>query len=391
MNVGILFYFKYFNFYMDSFNAFFSSFGWNPTVFTRVVLPLGVSFVIFQKMTYCLDIAKGKSSVADNYFQLVEYLLIFPKIISGPIVKYNEFADQIKQRALTKEMFLEGFKRFAIGLFKKVWIADIIAQTVDTVFKAHSLGQVPFDYAWIGAIAYTFQIFFDFSAYSDMAIGMLSMMGFSIHENFNKPYTALSLTDFWKRWHISLTSWFREYLYFPLGDNRKGTFRTYLNLWIVFLVSGFWHGAAWNFVFWGAYHGSILCIERAFLLKRTQNINHFIRWAITFFTVMIGWVFFRVESIELGFSYIANMFDFSSYYTHVNPEYILNIDLRGWFVFVLATLICFLPLFKKLYGWLEVKMANHQGLYYIGVLALFAVSALKIITGAMSPFIYFRF
>lgn len=391
MNIGILLYFKYFNFFMDNFNIVFASLGLNSVVFTRVLLPLGVSFVVFQKMTYCLDIAKGTSKPAENFFYVVEYLLIFPQIIAGPIVKYNEIADQIKARTITKEMFLYGFKRLGIGLFKKVWIADIIACVADTVFGAFSLGGIPFDYAWIGIIAYSFQIFFDFSAYSDMAIGMLSMMGFRINENFNMPYTALNITDFWKRWHISMTSWFREYLYFPLGGNRKGTARTYINQWIVFLVSGFWHGAAWNFVFWGAYHGSLLCAERAFFLKRTEHINRFVRAAVTFFLVMLGWVFFRADSIGMAFSYIGSMFDFSNYYTHVNPAFILTIDPRTWVIFALAALICFIPLFKKVYQWLQAQAAAHPVLRDTGVMALFAVSALKVITGSISPFIYFRF
>jgi alginate O-acetyltransferase complex protein AlgI len=391
MNIGILLYFKYFNFFMDNFNLIFESIGWNPLVFTRVLLPLGVSFVVFQKMTYCLDIARGTTKPAENFFQLVEYLLIFPQIIAGPIVKYNEIADQIKERTITKEMFQEGFQRFAIGLFKKVWIADIVARIADTVFGAFSLGSIPFDYAWVGILAYSFQIYFDFSAYSDMAIGMLSMMGFRIQENFNMPYTALSVTDFWKRWHISMTSWFREYLYFPLGGNRKGTVRTYINQWIVFLVSGFWHGASWNFVFWGAYHGSLLCAERAFFLKRTQHINRLIRVVLTFFLVMIGWVFFRADSIGMGFAYIGSMFNFSNYNVHVNPAFILVVDLRTWLTLVLAALICFVPLLKKPYQWLKTQIAAHTVLRDAGVLTLFLISALKVITGSNSPFIYFRF
>jgi len=391
MNIGILLYFKYFNFFADNFNIVFESIGWNSVVFTRVLLPLGVSFVVFQKMTYCLDIAKGTTKPAENFFHLVEYLLIFPQIIAGPIVKYNEIADQIKERTITKEMFQDGFQRFAIGLFKKVWIADVIAHIADTVFGAFSSGGIPFDYAWVGIFAYTFQIYFDFSAYSDMAIGMLSMMGFRIPENFNKPYTSLSITDFWKRWHISMTSWFREYLYFPLGGNRKGTVRTYINQWIVFLISGFWHGASWNFVFWGAYHGSLLCAERAFFLKRTQNVSRLIRVAVTFFLVMIGWVFFRADTIEMGFAYIGSMFNFSNYNVHVNPAFILIIDPRTWTILVLAALICFVPLSKKTFQWLQNQVASHPILRDSGVLVLFLVSALKVITGSNSPFIYFRF
>jgi len=391
MNVGILLYFKYFNFFMGNINVLFGSIGWNPVVFTSVLLPLGVSFTIFEKMTYCLDISKGTTKPAENFFYVLQFLLIFPKIIAGPIIKYNEISDQIKERTVSKEFFLYGLKRFCIGLFKKVWIADVIARVADTVFGASSVGPIPFDYAWIGIIAYTFQIYLDFSAYSDMAIGMLSMMGFSIQENFNMPYTALSITDFWKRWHISMTSWFRRYLYFSLGGNQKGTVRMYINLWIVFLVSGFWHGASWNFVFWGAYHGFLLCAERVFFLKRTQNINRFIRVAVTFLLVMLGWVFFRAESISMGFSYIGSMFDFRNYYVHVNPEYILNIDPRTWAVFALAALMCFMPLFKKACSWLQIKVTDYPVLRDIGIIALFAFSALKIITGTISPFIYFRF
>ena len=391
MNLGILFYFKYFNFFVENINALFIKLGGNPRIFTTVLLPLGISFVVFQKMTYCLDIAKGTSAPAKSYFYLVEYLLLFPQIIAGPIVKYSEISEQIKWRSFSRDMFLNGFRRFSIGLFKKVWIADVVARTADAVFNAQSYGTVPIDYAWMGLIAYTFQIFFDFSAYSDMAIGMLSIMGFQIPENFNHPYASLSISEFWKRWHISMTSWFREYLYFPLGGNRVGKFRTYLNQWIVFLTSGFWHGAAWNFLFWGAYHGTLLCVERAFLLKRSQKLPRFIRWGVTFFLIMIGWVFFRADSIHLAFSYIGNLFNFSSWYTHINPSFILTIDRREWFVFALACIISFLPLLKRTCSWLTAQASTHPQLYSAGVLGLFILSALKVITGANSPFIYFRF
>lgn len=391
INIGILAYFKYLNFFIDNINLIFAQLGWNPILFTRIALPLGVSFVVFQKMTYCLDIAKGISQPTNNFFYLLEYLLIFPQIVAGPIVKYNEISDQIQQRNITRDSFSNGFNRFAIGLFKKVWIADVVARIADSVFEAHALGGVPLDYAWLGIIAYTFQIYFDFSAYSDMAIGMLAMMGFHIQENFNKPYTALSVTDFWKRWRISMTSWFREYLYFPLGGNRKGPVRTYINQWIVFLVSGFWHGASWNFIFWGGYHGTLLCAERSFLLKRIQRIPRWIRWGVTLFVVMIGWIFFRVENIKLAVNYIGALFDFNNYFTHVNPSYILVIDAREWFILGLAAAISFLPLFSGLYGRLTRKARQHPTWVATGSLLLFALAALKVITGSISPFIYFRF
>lgn len=288
-------------------------------------------------------------------------------------------------RLVEKEDFLYGFRRFSVGLFKKVWIADILAQTADTVFLAQTAELVPIDCAWIGAIAYTFQIFFDLSAYSDMAIGMLAIMGFHVGENSNQPYTALSVTDFWKRWHISMTSWFREYLYIPLGGNRKGTARTYLNLWIVFLLSGFWHGAALNFIFWGAYHGFLLCIERGGLLKRMEKVPGIIRVMGTFLLVMIRWIFFRVDTIGQGFSYLANLFNPVSYYTHLSSKYILTIEPRECFIFALAAVICFLPVWKGAYGWIERKARSLPTLCHIGILILFFWAAMKVITGAISP------
>jgi alginate O-acetyltransferase complex protein AlgI len=390
MNVGILLYFKYFNFFMDNINAVMKMAGVSPFVFTRILLPIGVSFVIFQKMTYCLDIAKGTEKPAENFFYLLEYLLIFPQIIAGPIVKYNELAEQIKHRELNWEMFLYGFKRFGWGLFKKVWIADILAKYADVVFGTSGGGTI--DYAWIGIIMYTFQIYFDFSAYSDMALGMLSMMGFRINENFNKPYISTSVTEFWKRWHISMTSWFREYIYFPLGGNRKGKVRTYVNQWVVFLASGFWHGASWNFIFWGGYHGTILCLERFFLLKVYQKVHKFISWAATMLLVMFGWVFFRTDGLRAGFKYISIMLNPGSYYTHVNPADILVIDSRGWFIFALAALICFIPFFLPgIYGRMQVIVATSPKVAAIAALCLFSLATLKVITGSISPFIYFRF
>jgi alginate O-acetyltransferase complex protein AlgI len=265
MNLGILLYFKYGNFFLDNVNGIFKSMGLDPFVFTRIILPVGISFIIFQKVTYCLDIAKGICKPARNFFVLLTYILLFPHVIAGPIIKFGEIVNQIEHREHTWEKIFFGFQRFSVGLFKKVWLADVLAKYADMAFRATTL---PFDAAWIGIFAYTFQIFFDFSAYSDMAIGLLAIMGFRINENFNKPYISASITEFWKRWHISLTSWMREYIYFPLGGNQKGKVRTYINLWIVFLISGFWHGASWNYVFWGAYHGGIICAERAFPSKK---------------------------------------------------------------------------------------------------------------------------
>lgn len=387
MNLGILIYFKYSNFFLDNMNSIFMSMGLNPFVFTRVILPVGISFVIFQKLTYCLDIAKGICKPAKNFFVLLAYILLFPHVIAGPIIKFGELVDQIEHREHTWEKFYWGFQRFVIGLFKKVWIADVLARYADMAFGAKTL---PFDTAWIGAFAYTFQIFFDFSAYSDMAIGLLAIMGFKISENFNKPYISASITEFWKRWHISLTSWMREYIYFPLGGNRVGKVRTYINLWIVFLISGFWHGASWNYVLWGAYHGGIICAERAYPTEKNKA-PFVLKWAGTLLIIIVGWVFFRATDISHAFAYLRDMFNFANYYKVINPQDVMVIDARGVFTFIIAAVMCFIPMFTRPYAMVTDFFKHRQRLISIMVFMLFCFSLLKIITAQFSPFIYFMF
>jgi alginate O-acetyltransferase complex protein AlgI len=322
-----------------------------------------------------------------KYWQFLEYLFIFPQIIAGPIVKYNDLALQITQRKFSHTDFIAGFKRFAIGIFKKVWIADVLAKYADLAFNGPS-NVIPIHYTWLGLLCYAFQIYFDFSSYSDMAIGLLKIMGFNIPENFNFPYISKSISEFWKRWHISLTSWMREYLYIPLGGNRKGVLRTYANQWIVFLISGLWHGANWNFVFWGIYHGSLLCIEKA-ALKHLKKIPGLIRMAFTFFLVCIGWVFFRADGFAAGSDYLKQMFNISSVKIHTPPGRIMVIDNRGIIIFIIACIICFVPVFDKKY--LNSRGLVHPKLKLVFCFLLFLLSALKIGTASISPFIYFRF
>lgn len=389
MNFGILIYFKYFNFFSENFNLFLSLLGLNTLHFNKVILPIGISFVIFQKVTYCIDVYRDEVKPADNFFHLIEYILLFPQIIAGPIIKYHEIALQIINRKISWNSFIYGFNRFALGIFKKVWIADNLANLADNVFSI--TGNIPTDYAWIGAITYTFQIFFDFAAYSDMAIGMLSMMGFTIHENFNNPYISTSLTEFWKRWHISLTTWFREYLYYPLGGNRKGKRRTYFNYWIVFIISGFWHGASWNFIFWGAYHGTLVCIEKKYILNKNIRIPRIISFLITQLIIIIGWVFFRADNITDAFSYILAMFNFQSNSFYIDPFIIMNIDYRHKTIILIAFLVSFFPLFTKTYKIIKEYVLSNRLFVNIYCLFLFVLSIIKIITSDFSPFIYFRF
>jgi alginate O-acetyltransferase complex protein AlgI len=390
INAGILLYFKYANFFVDNINALFAVLHLDKVIFTKVILPIGISFVIFQKMTYCLDIAKGMAKPAEFFFRYVEYLFLFPALIAGPILRYNLLAPQFDNKKISFDNVEEGFKRFSVGLAKKVLIADTVAKYADIVFNGPA-GLIPVQYTWIGLACYTLQIYFDFSAYSDMAIGMLKIMGFTIPENFNRPYISKSITEFWKRWHISLTSWMREYLYIPLGGNRKGTTRMYFNLWVVFLISGFWHGASWNFVVWGIFHGSLLCLERLYILKQMERLPNLIRLGITLFLVMIGWVFFRTDNIGHSFGFLRQMFNFSSISIHTPPERILLFDNWGIFIIFFASVLCILPFFEKINNALLKFKARHPQLNLILCFLLFFLATMKVGTASFSPFIYFRF
>src|SRR3984957_349801 len=270
VNLGLLFYFKYSNFFIDNVNRFlYHTIGHGHINWVKLILPLGISFYTFETITYVVDVYRKVHKPLDKFWDYLLYILLFPKLIAGPIIRYHEIADQINDRSAndTIDDKLTGFYRFIIGLSKKVLIANQLGLQADIIFSSnyHTLNS---GIAWIGALAYTFQIYFDFSGYSDMALGLGRMMGFKFPENFNNPYISQSITEFWRRWHISLGNWMRNYLYIPLGGNRvKSSSRLYFNLWIVFIASGLWHGASWNFVIWGAWHGTFLVMERIFLNK----------------------------------------------------------------------------------------------------------------------------
>ena len=249
-DLSFLFYFKYFNFVMDNINAAFNA---NLT-FIDVVMPIGISFYTFQALSYVVDVYRGEVQVQKDIYKLALYICLFPQLIAGPIVKYHDVAEQISDREVTFDKVAYGVKRFIIGLSKKMLIANTLGAVADKIFT-QPVEQFDAFTAWIGAIAYSFQLFYDFSGYSDMAIGLGSIFGFKFLENFNYPYISKSITEFWRRWHISLSTWFKEYLYIPLGGNRVSKARNYFNLFVVFLATGFWHGAAWNFIFWGLWHG----------------------------------------------------------------------------------------------------------------------------------------
>lgn len=303
-NLSLLGFFKYFNFFADSINEIALLFGAGAPLFERtlnVVLPLGISFYTFQSMSYSIDCYRGEAKAIRKFVDFSCYVSLFPQLVAGPIIRFQEVADQIITRTHTPEKFARGVAFFALGMTKKIWLANPAGNIADLVFNA---GAVSTADAWYGTLAYAFQIYFDFSAYTDMAIGLGLMIGFVFPKNFDSPYHAASITEFWRRWHISLSTWLREYLYIPLGGNRRGVHRTYINLALVMLIGGLWHGAAWTFVVWGGIHGLFLALERAFKPQLPRLLGK----AVTFFIVCIAWVFFRANTVRDAFRMIATLF-----------------------------------------------------------------------------------
>ncbi len=391
INVGLLLYFKYANFFVENVDYMLQSMGFENLQWTQVALPIGISFYTFQTLTYSIDVFRGVHKPLKNPFQYLVYIMLFPQMIAGPIVRFNQIADQIedRQHLETLDNKLLGFFRFGIGLAKKVLIANVMGAEADQAF-ALAEGELTTSAAWIGIIAYTFQIYYDFSGYSDMAIGLGRIMGFKFPENFNNPYTSQSITEFWRRWHITLGSWMRDYLYIPLGGSRVSTRRMYFNLWFVFLVSGLWHGAAWNFVIWGAFHGFFLILDRLFLLKFSEKIGKYPSIILTFFITIIGWVLFRAESMNQAFYFIEAMFNFNGLQLKAyGPQF--------WTMMVFAFLFAFFTL-SKLGLRIEQKVFfaekyNIKGYLFFCFIFFFLMilSVSSITSSGFNPFIYFRF
>src|SRR5271166_2276274 len=288
LNLALLVHFKYTHFLLDNLNVAFDGFGVAQIANPTIALPVGVSFVVFEKITYLVDIHRRISQPARNLFRYLIYVFFFPKLLAGPIIKYHEIEAQlIRLPNANFDDFSAGLLRFMLGVVKKTLIADTLARGADVIFASAPDG-IGFTQAWLGVIFFTFQIYFDFSGYSDMAIGLARMFGFRLFENFNMPYISCSMTEFWRRWRISLSTWIREYLYIPLGGNRAGPGRRYLNLWLCFLASGLWHGAAWTYVVWGAYNGLFLVLDKLFLLRVLDRMPRLLANAITFMIVVVG-------------------------------------------------------------------------------------------------------
>ncbi len=390
LNIGMLLYFKYANFFVENFNLLLESMGSKPAEWTKVALPIGISFFSFQKMTYAVDVYRKVHTPLKRMSDFALYILMFPQLIAGPIVRFNEVADQLEDRRDNENVDnrLTGFFRFALGLGKKVLIANVLGEYADTVF-AQSPDGMSTATAWMGVLAYAFQIYYDFSGYSDMAIGLGRMIGFDFLENFNNPYISQNISEFWRRWHISLGRWMRDYLYIPLGGKKVSGARLYFNLWFVFLISGFWHGAAWNFVVWGAFHGFFLIADRLFLLKFFKAIGKYPSIFITFIITLVGWVLFRSETMAYAWDYIARMFSFT-------PGPAVYISQKVWIILIPAALFAVWAAFGKIENWQMKLYAKKQKVSVLIWMTLasvvfFVVSLAAITSSGFNPFIYFRF
>jgi alginate O-acetyltransferase complex protein AlgI len=386
-NVAILVLYKYADFLTENLNLALAPFGHHRIPLLHLALPIGVSFIVFEKITYLVDIYRATSQPCKSFLDYCLFVLFFPKLLAGPILKYHEMKDQIaKPPTIEWSDFGTGFVRFARGLGRKLLIADPLGMFVNQVFAAHPTSLTA-GYAWLGVGCFTLQIYFDFAGYSDMAIGLARMLGFRLKENFNAPYAAQSVTEFWRRWHISLTTWIRDYLYTPLGGNRCGNARTYLNLWICFLASGLWHGANWNFVLWGAYHGLFLTLDRLFLRDVLQRCGATISTAVTLFIIMIGWAIFRSENPTHLLPFLSTSLGMS----HASAA--LEIPAEVPFTLVLGAFISLLPatpLYPRLIRAYEVR-GWLRALTMAGLVVVYVLALARAVAVPFQPFIYFRF
>jgi alginate O-acetyltransferase complex protein AlgI len=386
-NLSILVVYKYADFLADNFNAVLTPFAAGRIPLLHLALPIGVSFVVFEKITYLVDTYRGISRPAASFSDYCLFVLFFPKLLAGPILKYHEMKDQIASPpAIQWSDAATGFLRFARGMGRKLLIADPLGAFVNQTFMADPAG-LSAGQAWLGLASFTLQIYFDFAGYSDMAIGLARLLGFRLIENFNAPYIAQSITEFWRRWHISLTTWIRDYLYMPLGGNRCGTTRTYINLWICFLASGLWHGASWNFVLWGAYNGLFLTLDRLFLRAALARCGAVIATAVTLLIVMIGWAIFRSDSLGHLQPFMAALFGMSHPAKAADiPAEVPFTLLIGAFISLLPATPLYPPLVRAYQGqnWL-------RGVTAALLLIVYVLAIARAVAVPFQPFIYFRF
>ncbi|MGN1269728.1 MAG: MBOAT family O-acyltransferase [Clostridia bacterium] len=380
VSIGLLVYFKYFNFIMENINLWLA----NKIDFIYVALPIGISFYTFQMISYLVDVYRGQAKVQKNILKLAMYVSLFPQLIAGPIVRYTTIEQQLENREYSIKKFALGVRRFIIGLGKKVLIANVLGNLSATFLASNDLSVL---YYWLYAIAIMLQIYFDFSGYSDMAIGLGKMFGFEFLENFNYPYIATSITDFWRRWHISLSSWFRDYIYIPLGGNRVSTLKWIRNILVVWLLTGLWHGAAWNFIIWGLYFGILLILEKLILGKILQKLPKFVGRIYTLLIVMISFIIFNGEGTKQILQNIGGL-------VGIGGIPLLSVEsiyyFKSYFIAILVGIIGATPILKNI--------ANNKKIYKIinvlepiFLLVIFLVSTSYIVDGSFNPFLYFRF
>ncbi len=379
-NIGVLGFFKYANLFISTF-AGITGLGLRPL---NLPLPVGISFYTFQIMSYIIDLYNGNIKAQKKLFVFALYVSLFPQLIAGPIVKYKDIEDQLMNRKENWGSYSKGMNRFIIGLSKKLILANTLGSIYASV-QAAGTDNMSVLTAWIGIICYTLQIYFDFSGYSDMAIGLGGVFGFEFCENFNYPYIAVSITDFWRRWHMSLSSWFRDYVYIPLGGNRCKVPRVIFNLMVVWLLTGFWHGAAWNFVLWGIYYGILLILEKYILDNLVKRIPKILRWLVTMICVMVGWVLFSAPSIGEAFRYIGVMFGRASAFADSTGSFLLTTN----FALLLIGFACALPAYSFLIGLLSPKKRSRVILALTPL--LFVLCIVFMISETYNPFLYFRF
>ena len=394
-NLGLLVFFKYFNFILENLNIFLSTIGLSYKFpHSPVHLPIGISFFTFQAVSYVIDVYRKDVHAQGGLINFSMYKALFPQLIAGPIVRYKDISEQVTGRTVTYEKFAGGIERFLIGLAKKVLIANNVGEAADIIFNL-KFNELSFDVAWLGVLCYSLQIYFDFSGYSDMAIGLGKMMGFDFLENFNYPYISKSIKEFWRRWHISLSSWFRDYLYLPLGGNRHGEAKTYVNLFLVFFFCGLWHGASWLFVIWGCWHGIFLILERVFLGRILSRISPFIQHGYTILIIMTGWVFFRAHSVNHSIVLLENLFGFNGITTHNISAYINTKVLLA----IISGMIFATPVFKYLTIFIaqsslfkiNIIRKVMQEMFKWSLIILLIICTVVLSSSTFNPFIYFRF
>ena len=381
----LLIYCKYSNFFIDNYNFAANALGFNPIIWDKVVLPLGISFYTLHGMSYIIDVYRGHTSPQKNPLKLALYISFFPQLIAGPIIRYKDVEKQIDNRSIDLDLFVSGIKRFIIGLAKKVLIANMIGRITEFVFKM-PVDELNAYWSWLSLVGIGVQLYFDFSGYSDMAIGIGRMFGFRFLENFNYPLISQSMKEFWTRWHISLSTWFRDYLYYPLGGNRKGKLRMHINLWIIFLLNGLWHGASWSFVIFGCYHGFLLTVERLGFSKVLQWLPRPFRSIYVFFGYAIGDILFSIDNYNHAFSFYKSLFNFSA----PNPYSRIHLYLTNeWYFILSAGILLSMPFVE--YCFSKINNIRTKSLFETSALIiLFVLSASELANSSYNPFLYFR-